>query len=48
MHTAETSRQLLLSDPRLVRDVPAKEFPDLADARMEKWARYWRQWPIAH
>jgi superfamily II DNA or RNA helicase/diadenosine tetraphosphate (Ap4A) HIT family hydrolase/HKD family nuclease len=47
-HTAETSRELLLSDPRLVREVPAKEFPDLAGAPADKWARYWREWPIAH
>ena len=48
MHTAETSRELMLSDPRLVRDVPAKEFPGLAGAPVEKWTQYWRQWPIAH
>ena len=29
---AETSRELLLDDPRLAQDVPAKEFPDLAEA----------------
>ncbi len=48
VRNAETSRELLLSDPRLVHDVPAREFPDLADPSVEKWARYWRQWPIAH
>ena len=48
LHTAETSRELMLSDPRLARDVPAKEFPDLAGAPVEKWTQYWRQWPIAH
>lgn len=46
--TAETSRQLLLADPRLARDVPVTEFPDLAGAPADRWARYWRKWPIAH
>ena len=46
--TADTARGLLLSDPRLARDVPAREFPDLVNAPAEKWARYWKQWPIAH
>ena len=45
---AETSRQLILDDPRLVRDVPAREFPDLATAATEKWAHYWRKWPLSH
>jgi SOS-response transcriptional repressor LexA len=45
---AETSRQLMLADPRLARDVPAREFPDLAAAASEKWAHYWRKWPLAH
>jgi superfamily II DNA or RNA helicase len=45
---AEVSRELLLNDPRLASEVPAKEFPDLAGAPIEKWARYWREWPIAH
>lgn len=45
---AETSRQLMLADPRLARDVPAGEFPDLAAAAEDKWAHYWRKWPLAH
>jgi superfamily II DNA or RNA helicase/HKD family nuclease/diadenosine tetraphosphate (Ap4A) HIT family hydrolase len=45
---AETSRQLLLADPRLGRDVPAREFADLAAAPADKWAHYWRKWPLAH
>lgn len=45
---AETARRLLLADPRLARDVPAKEFPNLAEADAEKWSRYWRKWPLAH
>ncbi|WP_396912036.1 DUF3427 domain-containing protein [Mycolicibacterium sp.] len=45
---AETSRLLLLADPRLARDVPANEFPSLQDAPAEKWAAYWKKWPIAH
>jgi hypothetical protein len=38
----------MLADPRLARDVPAREFPDLAAAASEKWAHYWRKWPLAH
>lgn len=45
---AETSRELLLADPRLARDVPVNEFPHLADAPANKWATYWRKWPISH
>lgn len=45
---AETSRQLMLTDPRLARDVPAREFPDLATAAEDKWAHYWRKWPLSH
>ncbi|MGV0778596.1 DUF3427 domain-containing protein [Mycolicibacterium elephantis] len=45
---AETSRQLLLSDPRLTRDVPLREFSDLPNAPLERWAKYWAKWPIAH
>ena len=47
-NNAAVSRQLLLADPRLARDVPLKEFPDLAAAPQDKWVNYWRQWPIAH
>lgn len=47
-NNAAVSRRLLLADPRLARDVPVKEFPDLAAAPAEKWASYWRKWPIAH
>lgn len=45
---AETSRLLLLGDPRLGRDVPTKEFPDLSAADASAWTTYWRTWPIAH
>lgn len=45
---AETSRQLILEDPRLMRDVPVREFPDLEAAVSDKWAHYWRKWPLAH
>ena len=47
-HNAATSRQLLLADPRLARDVPLTEFPNLADAPPDTWAKYWRRWPITH
>ncbi|OBA95582.1 restriction endonuclease subunit R [Mycolicibacterium fortuitum] len=45
---AATSRQLMLADPRLARDVPVREFPDLDAAASDKWAQYWRKWPLAH
>ena len=45
---ATTSRALVLADPRLVRDLGAGEFADLASAPAEEWERYWRRWPIAH
>jgi len=44
---AVTARQLVLSDPRLLRDATTEEFPDLATATKERWAAYWRKWPIA-
>ncbi|WP_286149196.1 DUF3427 domain-containing protein [Mycobacterium sp. IS-1496] len=47
-NNARVSREVLLSDPRLARDVPTKEFPELASASGEKWTNYWRKWPIAH
>jgi superfamily II DNA or RNA helicase/diadenosine tetraphosphate (Ap4A) HIT family hydrolase/HKD family nuclease len=47
-NNADVSRQLLLADPRLAREVPPKEFPDLAAASREKWTSYWRKWPVAH
>ncbi len=47
-NNAEVSRRLLLADPRLAREVPLKEFPDLAAASRDRWANYWRKWPIAH
>ena len=47
-HNAETSRQLLMADPRLARDVPQSDFPRLADADPARWQSYWRKWPISH
>lgn len=44
---AATSRQLILRDPRLLRDLANKEFPDLGSAPVERWEQYWREWPIA-
>ncbi len=42
IRNAETSRELLLADPRLARDVPIREFPDLEDAPLERWGgKYW-------
>lgn len=45
---AERSRQLMLADPRLVRDVPVREFPDLEGAAADKWEHFWRKWPLAY
>jgi len=45
---AQTSRELLIADPRLSRDVPETEFRDLISADPEMWTRYWAKWPIAH
>ncbi len=47
-HNAATSREFLLADPRLAREVPLREFPDLSAASPQKWAGYWGKWPIAH
>lgn len=47
-NNAAVSRQLLMADPRLARDVPLKEFPDLVAAPEDKWVNYWAKWPIAH
>ncbi len=47
-HNAETSRHILLADPRLAHEIPVKEFSDLAAAPIDKWTQYWRKWPIAH
>jgi superfamily II DNA or RNA helicase/diadenosine tetraphosphate (Ap4A) HIT family hydrolase/HKD family nuclease len=44
---AHTSRTIILRDPRLLRDTANAEFPELASASTELWARYWRAWPIA-
>jgi hypothetical protein len=44
---AATAREIVLGDPRLVRDVGNDEFPDLATASPERWAAYWRKWPLA-
>jgi len=44
---AETSRTIILGDPRLVRDVTGEEIPDLGAASTEDWVAYWRRWPIA-
>lgn len=45
---AETSRQILITDPRLARDIPSRDFPSLADADTAPWTKYWRKWPISH
>jgi superfamily II DNA or RNA helicase/diadenosine tetraphosphate (Ap4A) HIT family hydrolase/HKD family nuclease len=44
---AATARQLVLGDPRLLRDMTNEEFPELATAAPDRWADYWRKWPIA-
>lgn len=47
-NNARIAREILLADPRLARDVPAKEFPNLRAAADDRWTTYWRRWPIAH
>ena len=44
---AAVARELLLADPRLVRDAANREFPDLAAASEDRFGTYWRRWPIA-
>ena len=44
---ATAARQIILRDPRLLRDLTNEEFPDLANASPEAWELYWRRWPIA-
>ena len=44
---AATARQIVLGDPRLRRDVDASEIPDVASADLQRWAAYWRKWPLA-
>ncbi len=45
---AVTSRQILLGDPRLLRDLGDAEVSDLNSVSDETWVNYWRKWPIAH
>lgn len=45
---AAASRQIVLGDPGLVRDVGDRELSDVASAPADAWERYWRRWPIAH
>ncbi|MGK0188602.1 MAG: superfamily II DNA or RNA helicase/diadenosine tetraphosphate (Ap4A) HIT family hydrolase [Verrucomicrobiales bacterium] len=40
-------REFLLSHPSLRNDLPpTKQFPDPATAPIEKWAAWWRKWPL--
>lgn len=45
---AFSAQRLVAADPRLVRDTTSEELPDPAGASPDRWARYWRQWPISH
>jgi superfamily II DNA or RNA helicase/diadenosine tetraphosphate (Ap4A) HIT family hydrolase/HKD family nuclease len=44
---AATARQIVLADPRLRRDVDTNEISDMASADPQRWAAYWRKWPLA-
>jgi len=44
---AKVSRELILGDPRLARDVQTQEIPSVADASESAWLAYWRKWPVA-
>ena len=44
---SETSRALILGDPRLTRDVGGDEMRDVAAASPEEWMAFWRRRPIA-
>jgi hypothetical protein len=44
---AATARQIVLADPRLRRDVDTNEIPDITSADPQRWAAYWRKWPLA-
>jgi superfamily II DNA or RNA helicase/diadenosine tetraphosphate (Ap4A) HIT family hydrolase/HKD family nuclease len=46
---AATARQIVLGDPRLLRDVSNEEFTaaDLTTAAPARWTAYWRKWPLA-
>ena len=45
---AETSRHLVLRDPQLRADVTGKEMADPAAVSAERWAAWWRKWPLEH
>lgn len=44
---AATSRELILGDPRLVRDATNAELQDVALAAPLEWEAFWRKWPVA-
>jgi superfamily II DNA or RNA helicase/diadenosine tetraphosphate (Ap4A) HIT family hydrolase/HKD family nuclease len=44
---AKTSHELILGDPRLMRDTTNAELPDVAAATFVEWESYWRKWPVA-
>lgn len=44
---AAACREFLLSHPTLRHDLPpTQEFPDPANAPIEKWAKWWLKWPL--
>jgi superfamily II DNA or RNA helicase/diadenosine tetraphosphate (Ap4A) HIT family hydrolase/SOS-response transcriptional repressor LexA len=45
---ATACREFLLSHPTLREDLPpTKEFPDPAQAPIERWAKWWLEWPLS-
>jgi hypothetical protein len=45
---AGTSRRLVLRDPRLLADVTSKEMADPSNVSADRWAAWWRKWPLEH
>jgi superfamily II DNA or RNA helicase/diadenosine tetraphosphate (Ap4A) HIT family hydrolase/HKD family nuclease len=45
---AAACREFLLSHPTLREDLPpTKEFPDPAKAPIQRWAKWWLEWPLS-
>ncbi len=45
---SEDSRRLIMRDPRLRRDIDAKEVANLDEVSPGRWASYWRKFPLTH
>ncbi|MCY3578155.1 MAG: DEAD/DEAH box helicase family protein [bacterium] len=45
---AERSLQAIREDRRLRADIHIKEIPNLDEVSLEKWRKYWFNWPLDH